>query len=41
METRFIVGIILVLIILAILVYFIGVSQGLFKNLFDWFGGLI
>ena len=41
MEMKYIVSIILVLLVLAILVFFAGVSHGLFKNLIDWFGGLI
>jgi len=40
METKLIIAIILGVMVLAIILYFIGVSHDLFKNLIDWFGGL-
>lgn len=40
MEMKFIVGIILGLIILGVLIYFIGISSGIFDNIINWLNGL-
>jgi len=41
MEMKVVVGIILGLIALGILIYFIGVSSGIFDNIMSWLNGLI
>ncbi|MFH8080266.1 MAG: hypothetical protein QXO84_00065 [Candidatus Aenigmatarchaeota archaeon] len=41
MEMKFLIGIILGLIALAILIYFISTSTNLFDNIMNWLKGLV
>ncbi|MEM5799547.1 MAG: hypothetical protein QXZ43_02695 [Candidatus Aenigmatarchaeota archaeon] len=41
MEMKFIIGIIIGLIAIAVLVYFLGISSGLFDNIMNWLNKLI
>jgi len=41
MEKNVIIGLIIGLIVLSVLIYFLGVSLGIFDNIIKWFGDLI
>jgi len=41
MEMKFVVGIIIGLIVFAVLVYFVGMSSGLFDKILEWLNSIL